>query len=626
MSTPAGWQPLSVPGGSLRSRLDRTGFGFLARAHAVMSAGDGAIAAALAGSIFFAVQPGAARWRVALYLVLTIAPFAVVTPLIGPVIDRAKGGRRGMIVATLAGRAVLAFLMMGRMDSLLLFPAAFGMLVLQKGYAVASRAVVPTLVDNERQLVEANSKLSLLSSIGGMAGAAVSAGIAVVLGPSAAVFVALVLFAVAVVPALQMPPVVVAAEPEGATETAEVHGPGIILGAQSIAVLRALVGFLSFLVAFEFRGGRKGVDLEPLGAAAGAGTGVLRKLHVLGDPAAPAWHFGVVVGAAGIGALIGARVAPRLRRSVSEEQIILGVLAITGLCGLVAAWRGGLFGAALVSLAVAVAAGAGKLAFDSLVQRDAPDANYGRTFARFEARFQLAWAAGAFVPVVLKLPAWFGYLVIGLLALGALGLYVQGNRRVRVGKPATLQLRRPRRGPATAPSTAPATTAGDAPPLGSGGPPPSPPQRVAAPAATAAPAGGPSPDDPTLVDVPAPGSRPSARALDPTLVDVRLAGGDPTAPPSPPARPAPADGTRADRTRDLAPADRPPAPAEPPARSDPTVWPQGLIVTGGPGVEIDAPAPLRPPARPPAPRPGATARPAGDDADDTTDLPGWPEG
>ena len=42
-----------------------------------------------------------------------------------------------------------------------------------------------------------------------------------------------------------------------------------------------------------------------------------------------------------------------------------------------------------------------KLAFDSLVQRDAPDANRGRSFARFETRFQLVWVIGALLPLLL---------------------------------------------------------------------------------------------------------------------------------------------------------------------------------------------------------------------------------
>ena len=83
-------------------------FAQMARTHGMSSMCDAMVAVALAGSIFFSIDPAAARWRVALYLVLTIAPFAVVTPLIGPAVDRIRGGRRLMIVLTVLGRAVLA--------------------------------------------------------------------------------------------------------------------------------------------------------------------------------------------------------------------------------------------------------------------------------------------------------------------------------------------------------------------------------------------------------------------------------------------------------------------------------------------------------------------------------------
>jgi hypothetical protein len=82
-----------------------------------------------------------------------------------------------MILATAFARAVVAFLMVSNITSILLFPLAFALLVLQKAYAVAKSAVVPNLVGSERQLVEANSKLALLSSILGMTGAAWRSGL-----------------------------------------------------------------------------------------------------------------------------------------------------------------------------------------------------------------------------------------------------------------------------------------------------------------------------------------------------------------------------------------------------------------------------------------------------------------
>ena len=153
-------------------------FARLARVQLVSAAGDALFTLALAGSLFFNLDPATARPKVALYLILTIAPFAIVGPLIGPLIDRLRGGRRAMVIASGMGRAVLAFLMIRHLNSLLLFPEAFGALVLGKTYHVAKSAIVPGLVRGHEDLVEANSKLVLLSGIGG----ALAAGPGLLLG------------------------------------------------------------------------------------------------------------------------------------------------------------------------------------------------------------------------------------------------------------------------------------------------------------------------------------------------------------------------------------------------------------------------------------------------------------
>ena len=427
--TAPGWRPLQKPArrGQPVAVL-ATPFARFARVHTLSAIGDGLVTIALAGSIFFSVDPSAAREKVALYLFLTIAPFAVVTPLIGPAVDRARGGRRTMVVIAAFGRAAVAFLMVNHIHSLLLFPEAFVMLILQKTYVIANRALVPKLVESEQQLVEANSKLALLSAVGSMGGAAFGAMLSLIGGPAWSAALAFVVFVVGGIASFQLPSLAVAERPAGVDEVRELRGTGILLAGSAMGVLRGIVGFMTFLLAFEFRGGRPGTNVKPFGAALGASTALVRKINVAGDPRAPAWHFGVVVAGAGIGALVGARVAPALRRRVAEERIVLGVLVLTAMVGVIATWNAGLLGAFMLSATVALTAGAGKLAFDSLVQRDAPDANYGRSFARFEARFQLTWVIGAFIPVVLPFRARYGYALVTIAAAAAAASYIIGVR------------------------------------------------------------------------------------------------------------------------------------------------------------------------------------------------------
>jgi len=148
-----------------------TPFGRLATTHVLSTGGDALVALVLAGALFFSLDPAGARWRIALYLLFTMAPFALVGPLIGPLMDRMAGGRRILLIGSCVGRALIAVLMVGSAgsDSLLLFPEAFGMLVLAKSYTVAKAALVPTVVVGDHALVEANSKLQVLSGIAAFA-------------------------------------------------------------------------------------------------------------------------------------------------------------------------------------------------------------------------------------------------------------------------------------------------------------------------------------------------------------------------------------------------------------------------------------------------------------------------
>ena len=64
------------------------------------TAGDTLLTVSLAASLFFTISPEAAQGKVILYLLLTMAPFAVVAPFLGPIIDRSRGARRATVVVS----------------------------------------------------------------------------------------------------------------------------------------------------------------------------------------------------------------------------------------------------------------------------------------------------------------------------------------------------------------------------------------------------------------------------------------------------------------------------------------------------------------------------------------------
>src|SRR5580692_94200 len=167
------------------SGAGRTGLSNLIELTAAGGVGDAFVAVALAGTLFFSASVGEARGRVALALLITIAPFAILAPFLGPMLDRVQQGRRYILMGTLLARGLLCWGMAGAVqhnDTLTLLPAAFGVLVLQKAYGVTRAAVTPRLLPEEITLVTANARSALGALITTSVGAVVAAGIAAATG------------------------------------------------------------------------------------------------------------------------------------------------------------------------------------------------------------------------------------------------------------------------------------------------------------------------------------------------------------------------------------------------------------------------------------------------------------
>jgi MFS family permease len=426
------------PGGESRARRPRNRLGAeafavspfnrLARTHALSVAGDTLLTIALADSLFFDVDPNDARWKVGAYLLLTLAPFAIVAPFLGPVMDRLRGGHRYMIIGTAVARAMLMAALVVYVQRWLLFPLAFSMLVMGKTYAVAKSALVPTLVPNEAHLVRSNSRLSILSAL---SGAAIGLPGVILLRLGGAPWVlglGMIVFLAAAVLGFRIPATRVASRPAEQEEKIELRGHGIRLGSSAMGYLRGGVGFVTMLLAFDLRGG---IDPGPTSAGVEIGHRVRESLGLarinLETGGSPPWHFGVALIGVGIGGLLGSAGVPRLRSRLAEERILaFDLIGLTALAVL-AAISTGLAGAFIVAFAMALAAQGGKQAFDAIVQRDAPMANLGRVFSRFESRFQLVWVLGALIPVVIPLPARVGYIILAVTAAFVAATYWFGR-------------------------------------------------------------------------------------------------------------------------------------------------------------------------------------------------------
>ncbi len=365
-------------------------------------AGDVFVTVSLAGTLFFDASATAARWKVVLYLLLTMAPFALVAPVLGPLIDRTRGGRRLMYAMCMAGRAVLCMLMAGHTKSLILYPLAFGALVLSKTQSVAKSALVPAVVDDPNEFVRANSRLAVIAVVGGTIVAPVAAGVLKTLGAPWVLRFGSIVFVLATLAAFNVPRAEKVAPKETSSEREALHARSIVIAGSAMALLRGVVGFFTFFAAFALK--RAGE---------------------------PAWMFGVVLIGSAAGNLVGVVVAPLLRKKFKEEWILGGVLLIPALPLVYAARSYGRWALIGAAASVAGSAACGRVSFDSLLQRDGHEAARGRAFARFETRFQLAWVAGGVLAVLYPGGGRGGIFLVAVALLFAGLSYVGQTRRLR---------------------------------------------------------------------------------------------------------------------------------------------------------------------------------------------------
>ncbi len=381
-------------GGAGESGLSR-----LLELHAFNTAGDAAVAISLAGTLFFTVPTDEASGQVALFLVLTMLPFAIVAPLIGPFLDRFRRGRRWAIGSTLALRAFCCWVLAGAVvdESPTFYFAALGCLVSSKAYGVTRAAAVPRILPQDFTLVKANSRISLT----GTAAAAISAplaGLAAVIGAPWSLRYAALLFVAGTVLAILLPARVDSSEGEEQVDLSAIADPsrdqdnqrrGIVIthavvnGLRSNSGLRLLSGFLTIFMAFRLR--------EPPASLGWDGNATVL--------------LGLVIGGAGVGNTVGIVMGNLLKSRLPERVVIavlvLDVAVMTTIAVLFTWWT-----VVILGLTVGLCQSLGKLSLDALIQRDVRENVRTSMFARSETLLQLSWVIG-------------GLAGIGLFTLGA---------------------------------------------------------------------------------------------------------------------------------------------------------------------------------------------------------------
>ena len=384
---------------------------------AVNAAGDTAFAVSLAGTVFFTVPSGEARDRVALFLLLTMAPFALMAPLVGPILDRFRHGRRWAIGATLGVRAFLVWSLASSIagdGSAWLYPAALGCLVASKAYGVTRASAVPRLLPKQITLVTANSRISLA----GVAGATIGAGIAAAfaaIGPQWSLRWAALVYIVGLILAIRLPAAVDSPADEEVTGTAgrdarrRAITAAVARGIRCNLGLRFVSGFLTMYLAFLLRD-------QPVSGVKGAVAAA------------------AVIAAAGIGNSLGTLLGSLLRAR-KPETVVLVVLLVDAAVAVAVAVLYGLPILIALGLVAGLCSSLGKLSLDAMIQRDVPESVRTSVFARSETVLQLAWVIGGGCGIVLPLipRLGFGFLAGVLLVVVFLVLRMRPSSRITPG-------------------------------------------------------------------------------------------------------------------------------------------------------------------------------------------------
>jgi hypothetical protein len=375
---------------------DRSGLASLLGTHALSSAGDALVAVSLASTTFFSVSATQARGKIALYLLLTLLPFALLVPVAGPLLDRFPHGRRNVLAVACAGRGLIAWTLAGSLASLGLYPQALAILVLQRAYGVARAAAVIRVRPPSLGLVATNARMNIASLAS--SGIAAAVGVAISrsgLGTGWVLRLAAVVFLAAGATALRLPSRVDDAHSPraNATEAAKFE-----ISTAPSPIRRALVATVS---------------LRAISGLLTLGLAILLKSHKTSAPV-----VALILGAAVAGGLVGTALASRLSAERVARLTALALLAPTVTCLLAAVFGTTLFKALAIGF-VGLGASLGKYALDAAMQAQVPARQTGSAFARSETALQLGWAFGGGLG-----------LAVSLLDASSLGLGVTGATAV----------------------------------------------------------------------------------------------------------------------------------------------------------------------------------------------------
>lgn len=369
---------------------DRSGLTHLTYAVMGNYAVDAALMVALANTIFFADT--GSTGKVLSYLIITVAPFAVIAPFIGPMLDRLQSGRRLALAVSSFGRGALAILMafyFHPFNPWVIYPCALGNLVLSKAFSVLKAALTPRVLPEQITLVKTNSRITVFGLIAGGVAGLLAAGFLRMFGSSGALGFTAVCAVAGGVLCLRIPAWVESTAGEIPVRSVSADRRGgfprrVVTTLWANSAIRIETGFLALFMAF-----------------------VIKNQYAQHSAFHQLLLLGIVGAAAGLGGFVGNALGAALNLSSPAKMSLLGVIA-TAISTVVAAVLPGLATAAVVGLVGSTASSLAKVCLDSVIQHQLPEASRASAFGRSESVLQLSWVFGGVVGLLIG-GVWFGH-------------------------------------------------------------------------------------------------------------------------------------------------------------------------------------------------------------------------
>lgn len=438
MSSPGAWTDLRIV-------LRGGGFRRLLAVRLISQAADGAFQVGLAGLVLFSPERAATPAAVAGLLTLATAPFTLVGPFAGVLLDRWR--RRQVLVAANLVRAGLVLALAAMVVSggvgIGVYAGALACLSVNRFLLAALSAGLPHVVDAD-ELVMANSISPTAGTLAAISGGGLAYGVRSLLGASDGTDAVILVLTAAVYAAASAAAMRLTRDSLGPDHLTAGGGTTRSDHPSLAEAWRRVPGEIAEAVAHLRERSQAGLALLMIGCqrlayGVTAFATILISRNRFADPGDLTEGMGLLAaafGASGVGFGLAAVVTPVITRRIGRHRWIVVCLVLAAAAVLALVVRLTVPVALGAAFCLGLAAQGAKIAVDAIVQAEVDDDVRGRVFSFYDIVFNVAFIAAANLGWLLLPDDGYSRVVFAALALTYLATAIGYRWAYRRARPA----------------------------------------------------------------------------------------------------------------------------------------------------------------------------------------------